>query len=69
MIRPVFDFTIHLSDLVIVGGLVVAFFKIFLGLRDAIRDLTSAMKTMRVEVDDHETRLRGIEWRRRTSDK
>jgi len=40
---PLFDNTIHLSDLLIFGGGVLAFFKVFLSLRDEMRDLRKAV--------------------------
>lgn len=40
-----FDTTIHLSDLVMWGGGLLAFFKVFLSVRDAMRDLTRAVGT------------------------
>lgn len=37
------DWTIHLSDLIVFGGGIIAFVTIFLRLRDAMRDLTKAV--------------------------
>ncbi len=40
-----FDTTVHLSDVVMVGGGLVAFVTMFVQLRDAIRDLKNAVGT------------------------
>ena len=56
-----FDWSISLSDLALVGGGIFAFFKVYLGMRDTLRDLTAAMIGVRGEVDDHETRIRSLE--------
>ena len=37
------DSTIHLSDLVVFGGGLIAFVSIFIRMRDAMRDLTRAV--------------------------
>lgn len=37
------DWTIHLSDLLVLGAGVLAFFKVFVTIRDSLRDLTSAV--------------------------
>lgn len=34
-----FDTTIHLSDLIIFGGGIIAFLKVFLSVRDGLRDI------------------------------
>ena len=56
-----FDWSISLSDLALVGGGIFAFFKVYLGMRDTLRDLTAALKGVRGQVDDHEDRIRGLE--------
>lgn len=40
-----FDYSIHLSDLLLVGGGILAFLKVFLSLRDLIRDLDRRVGT------------------------
>lgn len=40
-----FDTTIHLSDVIVMGGGIVAFITTFLSIRDAIRDLKNAVGT------------------------
>lgn len=38
-----FDATIHLSDLIVFGGGMVAFFKVFLSMRDILRKHTTVL--------------------------
>lgn len=37
------DFTVHVSDMLVFGGGLWAFFKIFLTVRDALKELTAAV--------------------------
>jgi len=54
---PIIDWTINVSDVVWALGVLYASLRIGLQIRDSIRDLTAAMASLRLDVDDHEMRL------------
>ena len=45
MILPTIDWSIQFSDLLLFGGGVWAFLKIFIGMRDSLRDITRLLGT------------------------
>lgn len=56
MTLPTVDTQIHLSDLLLFGGALVAFVKMFVSNRDILRDLVKAMGTLTKDVDRIEDR-------------
>lgn len=51
MTLPTVDTQIHLSDLLLFGGVLVAFVKMFVSNRDILRDLVKAMTTLTSDVN------------------
>lgn len=67
-----FDTTIHLSDLIIAGGVIGAFLKVWLAMRDNvftnardIVDLKIVTKTHEQEIRDHDEALVRMGWSKR----
>lgn len=50
---PVFDTTIHASDLVLFGGGILAFLRIWLTMRDSVRDNSRDILRIDVVVKEH----------------
>ena len=57
----VIDWTVHLVDLVVIGGGIVGGLSMGIKLRDAIRDLSHEVKGLTQTSQDHEFRLRTLE--------
>ncbi len=56
MTLPVFDTSIHLSDLLIIGGGLIGLIKVGWAMRDGLRDVVTAVGGLRNQVDRIEGR-------------
>lgn len=59
-----FDNTIHIGELLVLGGAAWAILKGGLGLRDAVISMTGQVASLQTGQHDHEARIRSIEWER-----
>lgn len=57
------DPTINLGQILVLAGFLAAFVKLFLSMRDTLRDLTIETRQTNKTVEDHEERIRVIEGR------
>jgi len=56
------DTTIHIGELLVIAGAGFAMFKGGLGMRDAVRDMTAAVNRLDKNFEDHEDRIRWLEF-------
>jgi hypothetical protein len=54
---PQFDSTIHISDLILFGGGIIAFFKVWMALRDTVRDNSRDISRIDKTVTEHGYKL------------
>lgn len=58
-----FDATIHLSEIAILLTAIWGLFKTGVEMRDSVRGLTDAVRSLTDELGDHEFRIRALEGR------
>lgn len=68
-----FDTTLHIGELLVIGSAGIGVFRGGMAIRDAVRDLTSMVASLKETQRDHEDRIRFLEngdrrWHERRAD-
>lgn len=56
------DTTVHIGELLVIAGAGIGVFRGGLGLRDAVRDMVGAVTRLNERFEDHEARIRYLEF-------